>query len=160
MEPGRELDALIAEKVLGLEVGWAIFGTMNWMRICDSHRFWPEELSGKKVWSKDKFKDVGEVPWDTSDPDRSKALEYQEFGYLEPKGHFEPIRVHPYSTSISAAWEIIDMFDNIDLTSMKRITPIVWSADILKGKKWHREHGVSAPHAICLAALKAVGHVF
>lgn len=69
----------------------------------------------------------------------------QHWGRVEPK---------PFSTNIAAAWEVVRKFGpdiTLDGTMVK------------DGESWHARirggdaHGYSAPHAICLAALKAVG---
>lgn len=118
LKPGRELDALIAEKVMGHEIWKSAFTDM-----------WADNTKGGTV--------------------------------------------APYSTDISAAWEVVGK-----LQSMGKSFEIVWSLD--KGNpsfcvsNTDREcipypgwafsddniviSSWSAPHAICLAALKAVGH--
>lgn len=103
MKPGRELDILIAEKVMG----WTAIG--------------------------DEFDDG----------------EFQEF-----------LDKHPYSTDIAAAWEVVlgtGLLDTMYLS--KNAHTDLWGVyeiyhEISDGVSPFAE-GDTAPHAICLAALKA-----
>ncbi len=106
MNPGRELDALIAEKVMGLEP-------------------WPEQ---DPRWKYKAFK-APIVPYG-----------------VEPK----PCAPPEYSTSIEAAWEVVE---HIDLFfKLNKVHATYRSAfGNLSGSI-----GETAPHAICLAALKTV----
>lgn len=99
MKPGRELDALIAEKVMGL--------------ITD--------LDRQTVW------DVYEKP-----------------GYPLPH----------YSTDIASAWLVVEKLDlHLELLTYKKKSKTEWCAIFdIDDEGW----GATAPHAICLAALKAV----
>lgn len=106
MKPGPELDALVAEKVMG--------------------------LSKEPPWPKP-FK------W------------YSRWWYYDRE--FRP------STDIAAAWEVVEKM------SEQGITVVVWAwpggrfgCDIAVINKADLINGDSAPHAICLAALKAVGN--
>jgi hypothetical protein len=112
MKPGRELDALVAEKVMGYR----------------------------------RHHDDCNTYWVDSDGE-------------------EPTHSHDYSTDIAAAWEVVEKL------AEKRIqisaAPLwgsegrmIWEATWKKvNDTWNPVHANSAPHAICLAALKAVGHV-
>lgn len=114
MKPGRELDSLVAEKVMG--------------------------------WRKD------------SDGDWERPSKDAIDGWY-------PDHLFPYSTDIAAAWEVVEK-----LTAQFGDDFTIWSI-------WSRENKIrarfnrgesrtyaaqadapTAPHAICLAALKAVGH--
>lgn len=116
MNPGRELDALIAEKVMGLEP-------------------WPEQRFNERAFK------APIVP----------------FGQ-EPK----PCSCPNYSTDIAAAWQVVGRLDG------------QWTLDGHEGIGWTAKfysstggldavvvrvesRAPTAPHAICLAALKAVG---
>lgn len=98
MNPGRELDALIAEKVMGLASGRHLLG-----------------------------------------PDK------------------------PYSTSIEAAWEVTEKMLERNTGTMRvqavsnsfGVTFEHWGDDENVVKGFHRSS--TLPHAICLAAIKAVG---
>lgn len=118
MKPGRELDALVAEKVMGLTV-------------------------------------------------RSEGR-YHVGPCFSEEGHHEDI-VPYYSTGIAAAWEVVEHFNET--------MPKTWAFSLFgSGNDWHVEidsndgrflqngpsiqvfeHAETAPHAICLAALKSVG---
>lgn len=117
MEPGKELDALIAEK---------IFGEDQTPRDVDSGHTIPH------------FPKV-----------------------------FIPYIPRNYSTDIAAAWEVVNHMRNkhwrdvLTLFSPEQECATPWRAFF--SKKFVEidedkfESGESAPHAICLAALKAVG---
>lgn len=116
MNPGRELDALIAEKVMGYKVENTAEGYF---------------LKGQ----------LGNYSW-----------------------HNTVLR---YSTDISAAWEVVEHFNELgwDIS-------VVGSGELKSSDSWHVEFepryvggetngviiegGFSAPLAICLAALKAI----
>lgn len=110
MKPGRELDALIAEHVMGLE--------------------------------------------------RITSL-YLEIGW-RPKG--VPVGVHqlkPYSTDIAAAWEVVEKMGVLTWHIWKTLDDRFYAQFGKDQDEFHLKHTAeagSAPHAICLAALKAVGH--
>ncbi len=107
-KPGKELDALIAEKVMGLAV--------------EKFMINPPKPTG---WVKLKL--------DTN----SKSFEL-------PK----------YSTDISAAWEVVEKFVPLSLDH----TDGNWRCGIAKEGEVYHAGAESAPHAICIAALKAVGY--
>jgi hypothetical protein len=115
MKPGRELDALIAEKVFG---------------------FSAESISGiGQTWSR--------------------------------KNDSDGFYLQPYSTSIEAAWEVVEkMFKlgwnmelNLSVSDDSRAHVSVYRVDFRKfinQEAWVTEFSQSAPHAICLAALKTM----
>lgn len=117
MKPGRELDALVAEKVMGLE------------------------------------------PW----PGRPGAFKAK----VVPRGR-EPKPCLPpsYSTDIAAAWEVVGKLNrwHFELTRLADLCG--WEYRCTMKSAWpgvSGEHAIgtseiSAPHAICLSAMKAVGH--
>lgn len=115
MKPGRELDALVAEKVMG------------WVKIS----FVGEETAGGR----------------------------KGFG-LNPKHHRGPRTCIPaYSTDIAEAWAVLEKFPDVQRLEKR------WPGEEPPG--WWCEVGVdngsssaiadTAPLAICLAALEAVG---
>lgn len=66
--------------------------------------------------------------------------------------------IKPYSTDISAAWEIVEKLSpSEDEFRLSRFHNEEWYCTFAYFKGWE-EIGATAPHAICLAALKAVGH--
>lgn len=112
MNPGRGLDALVAEKVMQV----------------------PYDLHSFKKWGAKAF-----------------LISDKNDGYYM----FGP--PSPYSTDMGAAWEVAEKFDRVcvekDTASGK------WKAGGWIFDKFVSSHLVdTAPHAICLAALKAVGY--
>lgn len=104
MKPGRELDALVAENVFGIE---------------------------------------------------STTISPTGIDVLVKKGTVRPIP--HYSTNIAAAWEVVERFSYFTITQSK-LDKELYHAEF-KGRlgEFFIAEGESAPHAICLAALKAVG---
>lgn len=107
MKAGRELDALIAEKVMGGKIGAGFY--MKW--------------PGENGWK----------------------------------------RIANYSTDIVAAWEVVEKLKSpfhFDLwRAPYRAKEISWSCSFSKSidaRDIVRGDAETAPHAICLAALKAV----
>lgn len=126
MKPGRELDALIAEKVMG----W----TFN-------HCF---EQCSNKAFQRCNYCLETTTEMDPLDP---KCLGYK-----------------PYSTDISAAWEVVEKFKWIRLmhghSGYWSVLIRIYSGSSLLEKKEviisEIDRCKTFPHAICLAALKAV----
>jgi hypothetical protein len=103
MKAGRELDALVAEKVMGLP---PVYGPTG-------------------------------IKWDGPIP--------------------------AYSTDIAAAWEVVERIKGSQPESTFSIEWIgtQWRVDfVYQNYDWYNEgdQADTAPHAICLAALKAVGY--
>lgn len=126
MKPGRELDALIAEKVMG------------WRPIIRSE--WPCIALANT-------------------PDNEKEIAFLRAADL--RGQYEDIP--NYSTDIAEAWEIIKKLieynpfweeKNCLYFQLSPTNPAGWMCNF--GDSRHIEYGDTAPHAICLAALKAV----
>jgi hypothetical protein len=106
INPSRELDALIAEKVMGL----AVFNGMIFRYIQD-------------------YKE-GDVATAESCP------------------------IPKYSTDIAAAWEVVDKLGGDFVLHRKT----AWECVFFLGRdKYFQDRSETAPHAICLAALKTVG---
>jgi Phage ABA sandwich domain len=131
MEPGRELDALIAEKVLGWDRKHAVVECEDeWYSYCKNCGLTGAEVlpaGSKRTW---------DTPCDT------------------PPG---------YSTDIAAAWEVVE---RMRLAVMPREGEGYWAGVIAYDYKdpcgvidqlFGGVFGSTAPHAICLAALKALG---
>lgn len=115
MKPGRELDALVAEKVMGFRVkredvaGLALYAIVRWPPV-------PGEWLAR------------DLP--------------------------------PYSTDIAAAWEVVEKMSVKNGVEIWRHQAGCWVMEIEIGYNANdpiEGHGESAPHAICLAALKAKG---
>jgi hypothetical protein len=126
MNPGRELDALIAEKVMGLEVSFTIYP--------------PEGADGYEIQKigGDCFDGCTKLHW-SSMPE--------------------------YSTDIAAAWEVVEKVRTKKI-SVSLVTcwddskdMMQWVCKIEWGGTDRFEFALqdTAPHAICLAALKTMG---
>lgn len=110
----RELDALVAEKVMGLSVEWVKAGDKSYIGTFISDG--PVTLEG-----------------------------------------LHKVSIPHYSTDIAAAWTVVErMRDDSKWNTFK----LVWNTDGVRVSfrdDDNRVWGESAPRAICLAALKAVG---
>lgn len=123
MKAGRELDALVAEKVMGCIIsfkGWR-YGRCG----CD----------------------------DTKGPSHMWTPDHETYEWPAP-----------YSTDIAAAWEVVEKMGNwhgFDFAIWKKEVGewrAGWFEDGWEGLEGRADATAeSAPHAICLAALKAVG---
>jgi len=118
LQPGPELDALVAEKVMG----------------------WEYVIDGEGTGWVDKATEQFVTGYNNDDPSQPE------------------IAPPPFSTSIAAAWEVVEKLksDNrtIDISSA---TP-GWRAIIDECHDWKVEvRAETAPRAICLAAMKASG---
>ncbi len=121
MTPGRELDVLVAKKVMGLAV-WPqhCCGAQGYGQGADDHCDGCDFETDKRIWQGAK-----------------------------------------YSTDIAAAWEVVEKDDGWGFDwRLKRWAasskPWACTAErIVDGKRFYVE-AVTAPHAICLAALKAL----
>ena len=115
MNAGRELDALVAEHVMGWSLNSNNFGHVP--------RGWPPEMT----------------PLDTN---------------------YDPVDVPAYSTDIAAAWEVVEKMNAEDIR-LELYSPYGdphWACQFWMEGELVAGAGVdTAPHAICLAALKAVG---
>ena len=90
-----------------------------------------------------------------------------------PPGHMVLAGPRPYTTDISAAWEVVEKMEADDFwAKLTRKTETYYAGrpDIPEWHCWlrcvgagtrgdHTAYHVSAPLAICIAALKAVGAV-
>ncbi len=121
--PGPELDALVAEKVMGLEVSW---------------------------WSLHPHPDPDE--WhEVLLPDDKGDMPTRQVG--GPGGR----TVSPYSTSIAAAWEVVEKFVSHGCAAwVEGDGHTGYRAGCTSQRGRFEAEGETAPHAICLAALKAV----
>lgn len=106
MKSGRELDALVAEKVMGFEIA----------------NYTGERHKGVPVIRVN---------------DLSKAV----------------LAAKPYSTDISAAFEVVEKMNHVVLTGGSG----EWEAQMWSDNEEFSARSNTAPHAICLAALKACG---
>ena len=125
---GRELDALVAEKVMGWTAWRSKHGYFN---ITD-----------------------GDGNSHTCDPATSKYDPETGERLPEPKWWDYSTELPDYSTDIAAAWPLVERFGiTVYAPTRERHD---WVAAIKIGA-CEVAHGETAPLAICLAALKAVG---
>lgn len=129
LKPGRELDALVAEKVMG------------WCVTPDEFKYDPDN-------------DV-EVSYATSEPPEDLPEGYPE-GLRAITGTIRCHRLPDFSTDISAAWEVVgklrEMGGGPDIRwddADRR-----WWCEV--DKVWGWATGETAPEAICKVALLAV----
>lgn len=113
LKPGRELDALIAEKVMG---------------------------------------------WTEIDLDPAKRSNSYNYGFGINPVHGIENAFPNYSTDIAAAWPIVEMFKErgdykIEISAYPKDS--CWTIKAY-GKKSCTTSAKTLPHAICLAALKAI----
>jgi len=120
MQPGRELDELVAEKILGWRFSKSTFE--QYEPSC-----WYDKATSKRVWGRD----------------------------------FSP------STDIAAAWKVVEKLNDlgmdVEINQNAESTPgdherchvYIREFDTINEKELHEDVWAStAPHAICLAALK------
>lgn len=149
MKPGRELDALVAEKVMGCTVGWgyalgSISGKLD-LPACFCNQTTPHsENHNLKDPRRDKpLKAVIEdVPF-------GKRREFREPPYFAPE-------LKRYSTDISDALEVLNKWPyamEVCADSNFFKATIGYKGENYTGM------GDSLAHAIYLAALKAVGEL-
>ncbi|GMA50155.1 hypothetical protein GCM10025857_15120 [Alicyclobacillus contaminans] len=100
------------------------------------------------------------MKWSEMSPRERDALVAEKvMGYTEC-GKEEPIE---YTTHISAAWDVVDRMQqlgwNMDLMNAYIVPEIgrQWGCDLRDGRNLVVGLGPTAPEAICLAALRAVG---
>lgn len=133
MTPGRELDILVAEKVMG------------WKRV-NYEQLFPSQAGRKEL----------SMYWYDSN-DKETRLAEDSDDYYQPEEAWSP------SIDISAAWEVVkkmqeDGFD-LDLHYKPEYTIVCFEKIVdgltvaESGEVWSN----TPLHAICLAALKAVG---
>jgi hypothetical protein len=122
MLPGREMDALVAERVMG----WKLWSYDEDRYASTTDDYMDASVNDGWIWKDE-----------TGDSD-GEAWEWQP------------------SIDIRAAWEVVEKLDAPDF-QVKRVDygpGQTWMAGV--DGRWF-DYGDSAPHAICLAALKAVG---
>lgn len=120
MQAGRELDALIAEKVMG----------------------WPPKPA-HAGWQGDVVPSLADPKWVQAGPDRG----------------WEMVFLPNYSTDIAAAWKVVEKMRETPkpFFSLAWYISGRWGAAFLgHDDGTDAEMADTAPHAICLAALRAV----
>ena len=135
MEAGHALDVMVAMEVMGLE-----------------HREWAPYAAPEGWFPKDH-------------PD---CCPKSENGFI-PHGHNHPSEI-PYSTDLEAAWEVVEKIkhlkpdnepeESFEMGWTKNGWWVGWSIPTDEGDTCYTSAlAPTAPEAICLAALKAIGKV-
>ncbi len=181
MVAGRELDALVAEKVMGMDVrGWALAYIDEMSCWCIEHPDKPERGTSadlRAVYTRhpletvcflDKLTEEERAGWRAGDEDdlrREFARDVAAWG----TSHHRLEAVPGYSTDISAAWEVVEKMEangycpslvNDDhghwAMSFEGESPITEKCPWVTVHVDEVEWADTAPHAICLAASTAV----
>lgn len=136
MTAGRELDALVAEKVMGEKLVWA----------------YPVPL----------IHDGRTVDWTYESGDGTQPHSYRTYEFNIGNCYAsacEQTTVPDYSSDISAAWAVVEKLKELSKFSSKN--PWLKFCDVIAGP-WNDCVTIAiwelTPELICLAALKAVGH--
>lgn len=144
-EAGRDLDALVAEKVMGLHPG-VDFGD------------WPDH-----VWKLDEDGEIDEFGYD-GDRHNGPSCSRCGYGYCQhcQSGPSESCEIapEPYSTNIAAAWQVVGEMQRRKqgLTLIEYDTSRKYWTAAFRHWSDHAmpERAKTAPLAICRAALAAV----
>lgn len=130
-KPGKELDVLIAEKVMG----WC---RLSWEDAYPKSKFQKGRKELTHYWYT--------KPHPEKDPTEVGLAENSD-DYYNPKEAFSP------STNIEEAWQVVEKIDLLSGANLGKNSEGTWGV-------WFNEgdtiFGESAPHAICLAALKTL----
>lgn len=159
LEPGRKLDALVAEEVLNYEIpGWttAIF-------VEGEYSIHPDTEPGGWACFAEKAPVYLRHCLCKGEPENDPMVEV--FGHATACLGV----VRPHSTDIAAAWEVVEKYRGEWITAVTCEDNTLWSCYINSVREGHYDTNgswakrlgeawsdQSAPHAICLAALKAV----
>lgn len=125
-QPGRELDAEVAAKVMG------------WTSVWSNLRDLPPKKVGGKFFARVLL---------TDDP------EELEWVGVAPSGQRSE-EIPPYSTNLAAAWLVVEAMQKYDCDFSLEKAGAAWYADFRINTDVPA--GTSAPHAICLAALQSL----
>lgn len=164
LKPGKDLDRLVAEHIFGIDIGWVkskvndIFGYSN-------------------EWSKTKFDDIPiyedlTIIGKSDNPKWLGTPIYKESWFQTPFVTKDFKHVESYSTDIADAWTVVekiitvkgDGFDpEVELHRTEKDADDTMWICLFYDRHGRADgfdvfaDGDTAPHAICLAALKAVG---
>lgn len=148
MKPGKELDTLVAEKVMGLPVESGYFhfflnaasGVSSFIKFSPTRFEGIQELPGRPMKSAD-FHPI--------ELNLGHGGDYQ---FRDTKN-----KIRPYSTDIAAAWEVVGCGKFPSWAMKWDHKSKLYTVQIEYDGNRYFEQANAAPHAICLAALKAVG---
>lgn len=147
LKPGRELDALVAEKVMGYT-----------RRIVPKHSLPNTDIPGATFPREDGWLFTNSGGFDDYFMGHvNDMFVSQSRGFPETLGF-----VPPYSTDIAAAWGVVEkvgMGEIHEVLVGKSSTDVTddYYCVIQFADRTVEVRAASAPHALCLAALKAVG---
>lgn len=134
MKVGRELDALVAEKVMGLPI------TDFTKTACQPYYSWGGE-----------YTNIHYAP--NNEP-------YVVTG-VEKAGCPQVRRIDDYSTSIADAWQVVEKLRERNVISISCMINRKWRCEIVQAESAPQQpinaFADTAPLAICLAALAATG---
>ncbi len=128
MNPGRELDALVAEKVMEME-----------------YREWKPYCAPAGWYAKT-------APPCNDRNDKGEAIDHPSYQYDLPL----------YSTDIAAAWAVVEKLRKSHGIAIAVYEDGSTRVELSQDRLSHHPNNIfegatTAPHAICLAALKACG---
>lgn len=128
MEPGHKLDALVEQHIFGTRVTWVRPKSLLSLETVETGADDPE---GRPIRA------------DLADGTRSVA----------------ELLVRPYSREIAAAWQVIERGRGVGWEYTVQDHVEFWAASIDLPDRPGRisGRGATAPHAICMATLRAVG---
>jgi hypothetical protein len=91
-----------------------------------------------------------------------------DLGWYSPDGYFTGQPFPPlYSSNIEAAWEVVEKLDLLGPKNIRQYGRVCYYLSHPEDKRWQigddrdmswTVEAETAPHVICLAALKAVGY--
>lgn len=168
MNAGRELDALVAEHVMGerltpgreramVEVGWRHISVTGRTFLLDNGESLP--MPGGEYLPAPEADDDWEPVWN----DRYALHVARHLGDAVA-AEVDAVRLpaKPYSTNIAASWEVVekmlaDGWEVFVMVEPRREPRNHASVEAWHGNRMVCEDGDTAPVAICLAALRAYG---
>lgn len=158
MKAGRELDAIVAEKVMWLPVSELSWPCGYVPDECGLQVYQPRI---RQEFDADDEKFARSVALNESHRDSWLTERHPVYIYAHKNGWDERRIVPFYSTNIAAAWEVLEKQFAFMLSNMKDGSRGFF-ADIMRPSSLFASdtitfssEGDSMPHAICLAVLKA-----
>lgn len=139
----RERDALVAEKVMGTSVVW----------VKALHAYTPREGS---TALNDMVPEYVSIPCE----DMGDGAVLYWTAECGTPNEYVPREIPRYTTSISAAWEVVEEMDRdrwLGITRHKDFWRAVLSSTTRSAPLHPSAEAPTAPEAICLAALRAKG---
>jgi len=150
LQPGRELDALIATTFFGWE--WKQYQAPNWTEPYLLTLLVPPAAPGR-IRIMNRYDRI----WRESDAS-AKRFDGWDESYWWHDGEMHKGFPH-YSTDIAAAWQVVEHFERLTYTTALHSIIDGWVCSFRGVRYADAAQAPTAPHAICLAALKAIGAV-